>query len=145
NPHRAISDALVTADLFVLLTHKLSSLPKQVVDQLMTLSQSLQSDLFLFHHEIKGQNKREDIVQYRGICLKKEEEKKNNFSFKHPDFAYYLDELYDEGGHLSEIMNDYEKRDGQVLISETIYNHFRVNKHALIEAETGLGKTVAYL
>ncbi len=42
-------------------------------------------------------------------------------------------------------MNHYERRDGQRDMSETVYDAFQSQNHALIEAETGTGKTLAYL
>ncbi len=40
---------------------------------------------------------------------------------------------------------EYERRKDQQWISETIYDQFQRNRHAMIEAETGIGKSIAYL
>lgn len=47
NPHRAISDALVTGDLLILLLNKIQALPKNVIEQLLTISSPLRTDFRL--------------------------------------------------------------------------------------------------
>src|SRR5699024_10592795 len=42
-------------------------------------------------------------------------------------------------------LTNYEKRPMQREMSEIIYDIFEQNKHGLIEAETGTGKSLAYL
>src|SRR5699024_1702250 len=42
-------------------------------------------------------------------------------------------------------MESYEERSGQRTMSESVYDSFASKKHAMIEAETGTGKSLAYL
>ncbi|WP_058307606.1 ATP-dependent DNA helicase DinG [Gracilibacillus massiliensis] len=145
NPHRAISDALVTADLLILLLNKLEALPNNVIEQLLTLSSPLRTDLELICKSDK-QKDRSDLVEYRGFSLKKPNETHlKNEATVNIDYTTFIEDFYNEDGKLASAFPSYELRKGQVFISETIYDHFRKKEHALIEAETGIGKTIGYL
>ncbi|SHN19253.1 ATP-dependent DNA helicase DinG [Gracilibacillus kekensis] len=145
NPHRAISDALVTADLLILLVNKLEALPHNVIEQLLDLSSPLRTDLSLICKPVE-ENYRDDLEEYRGFSLKKPKEFDQEEQAKiSEDFNTYIESMYHENGNLAQAFPSYEIRKGQVFISETIYDHFRKKEHALIEAETGIGKTIGYL
>ncbi len=145
NPHRAISDALVTADLLIMLINKLQSLPENVIQQMLSISHPLRTDFAKLCESLDQQAIRTDIEEIRGFSLKKQEEIKENEAYISQDFSTYLDEIYGDHGKLAQVYARYEKRNAQVFISEKIYDHFRMNEHALIEAETGVGKTIGYL
>ncbi|SFL85552.1 ATP-dependent DNA helicase DinG [Gracilibacillus orientalis] len=145
NPHRAISDALVTADLLIIMINKLQYLPKNVIHQVLSISEPLRTDFAKLCESLDHKAIRKDIEKFRGFSFKKQEETKDVETRIPYDFAEYLDEMYGEIGKLAQVYPRYEKRSAQVFISEKIYDHFRMNEHALIEAETGLGKTIGYL
>ena len=42
-------------------------------------------------------------------------------------------------------MNGYETREGQLEMMDAVYEAFTTEKHAVIEAGTGIGKSLAYL
>lgn len=56
-----------------------------------------------------------------------------------------LADLLLPGGKLSKIFSDYEARNVQVEMLETIVQAFNERMHAVIEAGTGVGKSLAYL
>ncbi|SER12602.1 ATP-dependent DNA helicase DinG [Gracilibacillus ureilyticus] len=143
-PHRAISDALVTADLFLLILQKLHSLPNHLLEQLVQLSSKLTSDLSLL---LPNQPvlSRDDLLTVNGILLRKLPEKNREVNFEYPSYQEFLDQIYGENGFLAKFYRNYEVREDQLFISETIYDHFQSHKHAIIEAGTGIGKTIAYL
>ncbi|MGN8647048.1 ATP-dependent DNA helicase DinG [Gracilibacillus sp. HCP3S3_G5_1] len=145
NPHRAISDALVTADLLILLMNKFQSLPKNVIDQLLSISQPLRTDFYRLCETLEFNAIRTDLEEVRGFAIKKQAETSIVETRIPYDFSKYLDEMYEENGKLVQVFERYEKRKAQVIISEKVYDHFRMKEHALIEAETGLGKTIGYL
>src|SRR5699024_10695156 len=60
-------------------------------------------------------------------------------------FGSYLDSIYEDDGALQTFMPNYQKRQTQREMSEIIFDAFQVNHHAIIEAETGTGKTLGYL
>ncbi|QHE52494.1 ATP-dependent DNA helicase DinG [Pontibacillus sp. HMF3514] len=150
NPHRALADAYVTANILLQFIHKAKQLPYETLQQLSTLDRKLKSDL----HELLSNwmeskaftiQEREDLEVFRGIALKRirEEEQRNS-----PDvegFQPYLDDLLGNDGSLSKNMERYEERGSQRTMATTIYDAFQSESHALIEAETGTGKSLAYL
>ncbi|MFC4404376.1 ATP-dependent DNA helicase DinG [Gracilibacillus xinjiangensis] len=143
-PHRAISDALVTADLLLLIKQKLNSLPNQLHEHLIDLGGQLKSDLRLLLPE-KPIQSRDDLITVNGIMLKKLPHTKVEIAYQHSSYQEFLEQIYDENGYLANILKDYEIREDQLFISETIYDHFQSQKHAMIEADTGIGKSFAYL
>src|SRR5690625_2775457 len=53
NPHRALSDAYVTAELFLMLKRKIFNLPYETIDHLLKLEPILKSDLFTLLNDRK--------------------------------------------------------------------------------------------
>jgi ATP-dependent DNA helicase DinG len=54
-------------------------------------------------------------------------------------------EFFGPGGMLERKLGDYEFRPSQIRMAETVYNALEEQNHAIIEAGTGTGKTIAYL
>lgn len=54
-------------------------------------------------------------------------------------------EFFGPGGILERKLGDYEFRPSQIRMAETVYNALEEQNHAIIEAGTGTGKTIAYL
>ncbi|WP_449353912.1 ATP-dependent DNA helicase DinG [Virgibacillus natechei] len=150
DPHRALSDAYVTAKLFIKLKEKLHSLPYETIDHLLKLEKMLKSDvnqLLIERHErlAFSVNDDEDIVTYRGLAFKNTETEKETRLAPTLSFGDYLDAIYEKNGTMQQYMKKYEKRDGQRDMSETVFDAFQMHNHTLIEAETGTGKSLAYL
>ncbi|KAB8138458.1 hypothetical protein F9U64_04730 [Gracilibacillus oryzae] len=143
-PHRAISDALVTADLLLIILQKFHSLPNQLHEQLIQLSTQLKTDLTLLLPE-QPVLERNDLIALNNIYLRKIPEKKQDIIYEHSSYQEFLERIYHKNGFLASIMKDYEMREDQLFISETIYDHFQTKRHAMIEADTGIGKSIAYL
>ncbi|ASN05531.1 ATP-dependent DNA helicase DinG [Virgibacillus necropolis] len=150
DPHRALSDAYVTASLFLNLKQKLASLPFETIDHLLRLEKKLKSDLYelLFTRREAlafSVEEQPDITSYKGLAFKKVKDthvEKSN----HPlSFGEYLDSIYELNGSMDNMMDHYEKRVGQREMSEEIFDAFQGKKHAMIEAETGTGKSLAYI
>ena len=53
--------------------------------------------------------------------------------------------LLDEGGPLAARLPGYERREGQLHMAEAVEDAFAASHHLLVEAGTGVGKTLAYL
>ncbi|MBY7143513.1 ATP-dependent DNA helicase DinG [Virgibacillus sp. NKC19-3] len=149
DPHRALSDAYVTAKLFLKLKEKLSSLPYETIDHLLKLEKMLKSDvnqlLTKRHKELAFSVNADEIVTYRGLAFKHAEMEKVTHLKPKTSFGDYLDAIYEKHGTMQRYMENYEKRDGQRGMSETVFDAFQLHHHALIEAETGTGKSLAYL
>lgn len=146
-PHRALSDAYVTAKLFLCLKEKLLSLPYETLNHIMKIEKKLKSDFaLLLKAKIESSSPEEDhpdIITHRGLAFRKIEIEKKDPNIQLPSFNSYLDELYGQG--MQRAFRSYEKRPGQRQMSELVFDAFESRKHALIEAETGTGKTLAYL
>ncbi|SES80090.1 ATP-dependent DNA helicase DinG [Oceanobacillus limi] len=150
DPHRALSDAYVTAKLFLKLLEKLKSLPAKTIAHLLRLEKGLKSDLYHLLHDQqerleKSISNERRYASYRGVAYKSQVEEQSSNHVPGLKFGEFLDRIYEENGTMSRGIVNYEERTGQREMSEYIYDAFRMNNHALIEAETGTGKTVAYL
>jgi ATP-dependent DNA helicase DinG len=149
-PHRALSDAYVTAKVFIRLKEKLGSLPYETIAHLIRLESNLKSDLYLLLEQ-HLQNKafsipeKTDITSYRGIAFKVIESESAGHGGLMTSFGEFLDDIYEINGKMQKQIPNYEKRNGQREMSEHIFDAFSSRKHALIEAETGTGKSLAYL
>ncbi|MFD2630663.1 ATP-dependent DNA helicase DinG [Oceanobacillus kapialis] len=150
DPHRALSDAYVTAKLFLKLRDKLNNLPFETITHLMRLEKMFKSDLYELlatREESLAFSMKEEpgIETFQGLAFKKVPETKLSPPSELDSFGEFLDDIYEEDGALSKLMARYEKRHGQREMSETIFDAFQTNRHALIEAETGTGKSLAYI
>ena len=56
-----------------------------------------------------------------------------------------LDQIFGDGGPLARELTNYEPRASQVEMAEAVKQALLAGKHALIEAPTGTGKSLAYL
>lgn len=149
-PHRALSDTLVTAELLLSLLEELGKLPYETVSHLLTLERSLKSDLRGLLEdrleELAFENTQDDELEvYRGLAFRKVHEGDDTASAITQSFGDIADQLYQKDGWLSEGMKGYEPRKSQLEMSEQIFDVFQSNRHALLEAETGTGKSLAYL
>ncbi|MFD1413837.1 ATP-dependent DNA helicase DinG [Oceanobacillus jeddahense] len=150
DPHRALSDAYVTAKLFFKLKEKLDHLPYETLYKLKNLEDKLQSDLATILdnrlEELAFQEHPDDqIKHYQGLAFRMSEKETKTQSPIDLSFGEYLDDIYNKPGALSKAFSSYEPREGQRQMSETIYDAFSAKKHAFIEAGTGTGKSLAYL
>lgn len=150
DPHRALSDAYVTAKVFLNLKEKLIGLPIETIDHLLKLEKMLKSDVYQLLADRQKELafstvENEGIESYRGLAFKHIEDTKTIHDPLNVSFGDYLDAIYEADGTMQQHMNNYEKRMGQREMSESIFDTFNVHHHALIEAETGTGKSLAYL
>ena len=61
------------------------------------------------------------------------------------DKPNFFDHFFDEKGPLASHLTNYQKRDGQVQMAQFIDESVTLNKTVVIEAGTGIGKTLGYL
>src|SRR5690625_190897 len=151
DPHRALSDAYVTAELFLILKDKLLSLPYETMTHLLKLEKIFHSDFYSLLMEQQKQispatMNESNIESYRGLAFKNIDKPADDDKvLQEISFGDYLDNIYEHDGTMEKEFNKYEKRMGQREMSEHIFDAFKAKKHALIEAETGTGKSLAYL
>lgn len=148
-PHQADSDAFVTAELLLLLLDRLKQLPLQTVKQLLKLSHGLKSDLHLLLDEIiiRRESSIEepsfaDLEIHRGIALRKIYDPDN--SLNNETVAYPVE--HEEKVQLfKKAFPAFEQRLGQFTMMDSVYHAFTHNNTVMIEAGTGVGKSLAYL
>ncbi|WP_042457772.1 ATP-dependent DNA helicase DinG [Neobacillus dielmonensis] len=148
-PHQADSDAEVTAELFLIFLNRLEKLPTVTLQQLLPLSEGLKSDLHLLLDELliewESQGKQLDnaLEWFNRLALRKQHRQigshKDEKVFPYPADNDVKLELLKKG------LGTYQKRTGQFNMMDTVYHAFDSKKHALIEAGTGIGKSLGYL
>lgn len=147
-PHRADSDAEVTADLLLLLLEKLENLPLPVIRQMTTISGSLKSYLPELLFEIEMRKERENkpldpaFVEHRGLVIRKKEVEKPTYSradlLEFPETDEAKMALFKKAGA------PLYARSGQFEMMNLVFQAMKSGKHALIEAGTGIGKSLGY-
>ncbi|CAM3447063.1 ATP-dependent DNA helicase DinG [Aeromicrobium ponti] len=147
-PHQADSDAYVTAELLLILLKKLEYLPLKTLEQLHKLSGGLKSDLDILLDELilikesKIENLPDFIEIHRGIALKKGSMLQYPDSLTGTGYPFGIEEKQEM---FMKAFPSYEIRQGQFKMMDSVYGAFNDKKHALIEAGTGVGKSLAYL
>ncbi|MBN3555886.1 ATP-dependent DNA helicase DinG [Fictibacillus nanhaiensis] len=145
NPHQADSDAEVTAKLLIHLLEKLENLPLATLERLTPFLKKLQSSLESIVGDMIAEKSafladEETYDFYRKLALK-----------KRPDFEQSSDddftEIKDEEVHdqLQQHMQHYEVRKSQQRMVELVDEALHTNQHLVIEAGTGVGKSLGYL
>lgn len=149
--HRALADAHMTAEMLLQMRYKLYTLPYETIHHLINLETVLISDLHIWLEQRKKElafsiaEPADDIVSYRGLAFKHRPFKDEREEVLKLPFMDYLDHIYEANGTMEQYIPNYEKRSGQRHMSEMIFDAFQMHHHALIEAETGTGKSLAYL
>ncbi|WHX99071.1 ATP-dependent DNA helicase DinG [Neobacillus sp. DY30] len=151
-PHQADSDAQVTAELFLILVDRLSQLPEITLRQLSQLSGGLKSDLQQLIDEIILE------IDHASVSWNDSLEICNNLLAmkKTQSITTPTDSIYQEDHHYPDSVEDkvemvknafitFEKRMGQFQMMDGVYHAFHSGKHTLIEAGTGVGKSLGYL
>ncbi|WJE54146.1 ATP-dependent DNA helicase DinG [Bacillus cereus] len=147
-PHRADSDALVTAELFLQFLNQLEQLPLVTLQSLYELSDVFQSDIAniisenILNKVMLGTEYAKEYEIYRNIALRK-----RNYSLEiGEDCSSKFDAFLHKSMEQLELkMPTFEKRESQQRMMKEIYTALRDSRFSLIEAGTGTGKTLAYL
>ncbi|MFC7370543.1 ATP-dependent DNA helicase DinG [Fictibacillus iocasae] len=146
NPHQADSDAEVTAELLMHLLYKLKQLPVVTLERLEPILKKLQSSTERILSDIIAEKSR--VIQddtgydfYRQLVLKKVDRPLHEEEDR--DAAETTAVLLRE--KLKQHMVQFEVRESQKTMMETVEHALQNNEHALIEAGTGVGKSLGYL
>ncbi|MCQ6273906.1 ATP-dependent DNA helicase DinG [Bacillus sp. V3B] len=147
-PHQADSDAYATGELLLILFARLRELPFKTIKKLYKLSDGLKGDLNEVLEELLKDKERKieelslQLEEYHGVYIKKSQE--NDQLEESQEIAYPTDEK-DKEQLLSNAYTNYEKRSGQFRMMDIVHRSFQNEHHAMIEAGTGVGKSLAYL
>ncbi len=153
--HRALDDAAATGELFLRLVDTLYALPADVITLVLESGRSTEwPPLQLFT----------DAATARGLSYepRARTDLSRDVHLPRPDLgdgmlvtggppaevvdAARIDALLGDGGALAARLGDlYEPRAGQLDMAQQVMAAFNRNDHLLIEAGTGVGKSLAYL
>lgn len=147
NPHRADSDALVTAKLLLKIIKKLESLPQATLNTLTALSKGLLRNtdyIFSEISKIARQQKRplaKDLMQVRNLIIKKQSIGVGNQRAKEADFP-------ESDGEKKNLFKGHVRfRRGQVSLINRLHEFITSSKEdsIVVEAPNGSGKTLSFL
>ncbi|WP_164984951.1 ATP-dependent DNA helicase DinG [Ammoniphilus sp. CFH 90114] len=151
-PHQADSDAMATAHIFLSLLDKLDRLPYLVLQRLTDLTKGFSSDVpeLLGHIEhrrlLEGRLEEEgqEIETYRQLALRNRnpfhvDRYEAGLTYEYEEFLQLLQ------NKLQEEFEQFEWRVAQQEMMVQVFHAFSQSRHALIEAGTGTGKSLAYL
>jgi ATP-dependent DNA helicase DinG len=148
-PHQADSDAQVTAELFLILLDRLTTLPIVTLKKLAHLSGGLKSDLqqlldeLLVNKEETIERLPESIEIFKELALKKLTDHKVS-TVENKEYQYPGSDA-EKIGLLRQAFEAFEMRTGQLTMMDSVYQAFQSEKHSVIEAGTGVGKSLGYL
>lgn len=150
NPHQADSDALVTAKLLLKLMTRLQELPLVTLGQLSELGTGLlreTGELFTtIYAQMQTQSKplAPELLIREGVALHKEQP--TNFEI-YPGEHYATEYPVDEAAKKQLLKPHLKWRKAQATMMDFIADNYRSDQPVplLIEAATGLGKTLGYL
>lgn len=141
NAHRADEDARTTAQLMIEAFNQFEQLPLETMKQLYFLSKHLkfQLDHYFFDlvRQSKAHSEKTQYAQFNNIFYKPVPDLKQSQLHFEGDIQTLYQTIIDAAG--------YQYRETQLYMAETIYNQIMHNEKTLIEADTGSGKSLAYL
>lgn len=155
--HRAESDALATAHIFIQAVQKLRDMPLLTLQRLSSLfSEDRDIKWLLASTEewVATQSVLEpvDYDYYRQFALKakpwteeaapREKEGANDYFTQNKSFEEYLEDVKSA---FKQRFAHYEEREAQTQMFHEIYDALTKDSHLLIEAGTGTGKSLGYL
>jgi ATP-dependent DNA helicase DinG len=155
-PHQADSDALATALVLLKCLEELDSLPLLTIQRLNELFADEDSDLAWYFDGLQREREMEtfqpegDLTFYRQLALAvgdwaelapPREEGSDN-PLQNITFGEYMEEVTKR---LKDTLPQYESREAQELMIQEVMTALDKDKHLLIEAGTGTGKSLGYL
>lgn len=155
-PHQADSDALATAHVFLKCLEELNDLPLITVQRLSELFDNQDSDLGWYFDGVRMEKEAQPIQDldehrfFRQLALKVGDwneilpahEERGNMPLADVSFDEFLEQVKQ---NLRNLLPNYEEREPQNRMFEEVIKAMTDDKHLLIEAGTGTGKSLGYL
>ncbi len=152
--HRALNDAHTTFAVFIRLVEKAKSLPIELLNEIVRLSQPFNWDANAVFQEIQKNHPNASGLQnfglfpYENLFKIQGQEQIHKLTPLDPPIPLDIEEVagfLEYGGTFSRIFSTYEYRPQQVEMTRAVANSINENLHLLVEAGTGIGKSYAYL
>lgn len=157
-PHRALSDALASRDLFLLLLQKIEELPDGMLSRLSQLASedvwSMAALAAALLERRDGASSGDGWSRYgldedalvQSLAL----DDGGHWTDDEPsqvgaDFVERVDALFAPGGALSDALSGFESRGGQREMARAVAKSLAEGTRLIVEAGTGIGKSLAYL
>jgi predicted DnaQ family exonuclease/DinG family helicase len=150
--HRALADAEVAKETFTTLLDRLYQLEPSIINELARLTAKTNWWLGDFINKVaaeKGANSLLDRSGFENACFGSLVRQKAQPLTPDPESApldiEYLTEFFDTDSPLAQTFPNYEKRPQQVDMMQAVANALNDSQHLIVEAGTGVGKSIAYL
>ncbi|MBN4059290.1 DEAD/DEAH box helicase [Dehalococcoides mccartyi] len=159
NPHRALSDALVTRDLFMHLLGLIEGFDRSVLEQLKTLgsyagtplaklvARVLESDSsprLPTSDSLTGIDPKELSQRLRSAGRIPSVEP-HKYEEAESGISGAVEQIFSEGGSLEKSLTGFESRPEQTEMARAVTAAIEKGEHLVVEAGTGVGKSLAYL
>jgi DNA polymerase-3 subunit epsilon/ATP-dependent DNA helicase DinG len=162
NPHRALSDALATQDLFLHLLRIIEGFDRSVLEQIKTLGEysksplgalvrrildSDESSMLPTSDSITGIDSKELSARLRssGKIPAVEPHKYDQDEIDGQNIGEAVEQIFGAGGSLEKTLTGFESRPEQVEMAKAVSDAIENGEHLVVEAGTGVGKSLAYL
>lgn len=161
NAHRALPDAVASKDLFLLLLEEMEKLPTQMLSTLSRLASDdvwsvaslarsiLESRQDIFADRDYGQHGIDQDALVERLVLDDVPRFYSDSGLADveigDDFVQRVDSLFGIDGLLARALPGFEERSGQREMARAVAKSLTEGNNAIVEAGTGIGKTLAYL
>jgi len=146
--HRALDDALALESLFIRLLEMVNKLPLYVLREIAYFLQGSGNGL----SELLDETLRKRIKNYdfkEGLPAKRREGTDGAVGAEDSPALKWdigmLEKMFLPGGAVARGLDTYQKRDQQMKMLKAVGKAFTQERHLLVEAGTGVGKSLAYL
>lgn len=143
-PHRALEDAMATAELLVVMGNKLTQLPNLLWREFVQMSASCSNPLATYFNELARKNMSEILSFDAEEGVKKYSSKDFNGKGRPCPYTIKVEDIKKAFAQEKAIEN-FEHRAEQLEMAEKITEAFNKNYFLVAEAGTGTGKSLAYL
>ncbi len=147
--HRALADVLALEGLFNVLTEKVRSLPVLVIQQIHDIiKQSNHGLAILFEEILKEKIRQYDFTQDLRNAKKARPAEESFCQDKPAEMQWdiaLLEKMFLPGGCVANGLQTYQKRSEQIKMAKAVAKAMSGKRHLLVEAGTGVGKSMAYL
>ncbi len=148
--HRALNDARASALLYWAMWEKILTLPPVLNHEIINLSQGIDWNAHtVFEYALEQQRATKSIIlsepQDSVITLPMFIQDLSTSHVLPERTTENVESVFGDNGSLAEVINAYESRPQQVEMARKINDAFNQNNHLIVEAGTGIGKSLAYL
>lgn len=154
--HRALADAQTAHQLLLRLQEKAERLPRELLDVLAGLAGLFSPLTSAWFEQVRSTcgPQTADLEERQGLFFTKPaamprpdvpDELAQIDPAKLKEIGRRAIEMLQEGGALAALMPEFEARPGQLAMAEAVAQALAEGKHAMVEAGTGTGKSLAYL